>query len=136
MRFNFYSDGTVTDAESDAQKMVAFAKIIRATMFDNFGATMIYPTEAAFNDGDQAIFDQLFDAPIIFTHATGTCQMGTSAANGVVDGSLHVFGTQNLMVADISISPRPVDGNTAYSAYLIGMIAARECGSQTVPALP
>jgi len=61
-------------------------------------------------------------------HYTSTCQMGTSIENGVVDGNLHVFGVKDLMVADNSIYPLIETGNTAWTAYLAGIIAANILG--------
>jgi choline dehydrogenase len=49
--------------------------------------------------------------------------MGRNIEEGVVDGFLNVFGTENLKVADLSISPILPDGNTALAAQMIGLNA-------------
>jgi len=54
----------------------------------------------------------------------GTCAMGTSAANAVVDSAGNVFGVKNLVVADITISPITCRGNTQAIGFLIGNIIA------------
>lgn len=59
-------------------------------------------------------------------HWTGSCSMGTSISTAVVDSSGHVFGTKNLIVADITISPFNCLGNTQGIAYLIGNIIANK----------
>lgn len=53
-------------------------------------------------------------------HPTGTCRMGTSAANGVVDKNLKVFGVSKLRVCDASIMPSITTGNTQCPTYAIG----------------
>jgi len=54
---------------------------------------------------------------------------------GVVDGDLRVFGTENLLVADLSVAPTPPAGNTCWAAYMIGLQAASICGYQ-IPGCP
>ena len=44
---------------------------------------------------------------------------------GVVDRFGNVHGVENLIVADASIIPFTVDGNTSASAYLIGYTIAK-----------
>ena len=56
-------------------------------------------------------------------HPAGTCRMG-SGGDAVVDASLHVHGVAGLRVADNSIMPTPVSGNTQAAAYVIGAKAA------------
>ncbi len=56
----------------------------------------------------------------------GTCAMGTSASNAVVDSSGNVFGVKNLVVADITISPITCRGNTQAIGFLIGNIIANK----------
>jgi choline dehydrogenase len=48
-------------------------------------------------------------------HAVGTCSMGS-----VVDNHLRVIGVENLRVADISVIPRAMSGNTNAPAMAIG----------------
>lgn len=54
----------------------------------------------------------------------GTCRMASPSADGVVDGSLGVYGVENLKVADSSISPQNVAANTANTTFLVGEKAA------------
>ena len=56
-------------------------------------------------------------------HPAGSCRMG-SDRNAVVDARLRVHGTEGLRVADNSIMPSPVSGNTQAAAYVIGAKAA------------
>jgi choline dehydrogenase len=58
-------------------------------------------------------------------HYGGQCRMGRTIKEGVVDGFLNVFGTKNLKVADLSISPILPDGNTGIPAQMIGLNAVR-----------
>ena len=52
-------------------------------------------------------------------HPTGTCKMGADKT-AVVDASLRVHGIQGLRVADCSIMPEIVSGNTNAPAIMIG----------------
>jgi choline dehydrogenase len=52
-------------------------------------------------------------------HPTGTCKMG-SGPGAVVDHALQVHGIQRLRVADCSIMPEIVSGNTNAPAIMIG----------------
>lgn len=56
-------------------------------------------------------------------HPAGSCRMG-SGAHAVVDAALRVRGIEGLRVADNSIMPAPVSGNTQAAAYVIGAKAA------------
>ena len=56
-------------------------------------------------------------------HPAGTCRMG-GHGDCVVDASLRVRGIAGLRVADNSIMPTPVSGNTQAAAYVIGAKAA------------
>jgi len=47
---------------------------------------------------------------------------------GVVDSTGHVYGVQNLIVADDSIVPLNMDGTPMASAYLIAANIARMLG--------
>ena len=52
-------------------------------------------------------------------HPTGTCKMG-DGADAVVDARLRVHGVAGLRVADCSIRPEIVSGNTNAPAIMIG----------------
>jgi choline dehydrogenase len=54
-------------------------------------------------------------------HPIGTCSM---APDGVVDPQLRVHGLQGLRIADASIMPAPISGNTNAAAMMIGEKAA------------
>lgn len=65
---------------------------------------------------------------VVQAHPCGTCKMGDRLTQqGVVDGQLHVYGVQNLMVADNSIWPQIPNINTHAAAMLVGYKAADYC---------
>lgn len=54
-----------------------------------------------------------------YYHESCTCKMGTDEMS-VVDGTLSVYGIQNLSIADASAMPRVSTGNTMASTVIIG----------------
>jgi choline dehydrogenase len=56
-------------------------------------------------------------------HVAGTCRMG-SDEEAVTDTSLRVRGVMGLRVADLSIAPELINGNTGAAAMMIGERAA------------
>ncbi|TAL00306.1 MAG: glucose-methanol-choline oxidoreductase [Rhodospirillaceae bacterium] len=56
-------------------------------------------------------------------HAVATCRMGHDTA-AVVDGHLRVRGVEGLRVADCSVMPSPISGNTNGPAMALGWRAA------------
>ncbi|KAL7015011.1 hypothetical protein ACKWTF_016243 [Chironomus riparius] len=57
-------------------------------------------------------------------HASGTCKMGLSSNDSVVDNKLRVFGVKNLRVVDASVIPIIPSGNTQCPTYTIAEKAA------------
>ena len=135
IRFNLYSDGDLTDVSSDLSMSVAMLKTMRDSVTTNgMNGTVVYPPPEHFDSDDSLAFDSgaavNFSGTSVTNHYSGTCNMGTDISNGVVSGTdLHVFGVQNLMVADNSIFPFPASGNTCFQAYIAGIIAAKILGA-------
>ena len=59
-------------------------------------------------------------------HQQSSIPMGPYDRGGAVDYLGRVYGVSNLIVADCSIIPYTVDGNTQAPAYLIGYTIAKQ----------
>lgn len=74
---------------------------------------------------DDALIEQWIRDNLQTTwHSLGTAKMAPRDELGVVDADLNVYGTQGLKVADLSIPPGNIGGNTNNTALLIGEKAA------------
>jgi len=72
---------------------------------------------------DEALTEDLRERGVSNLHPVGTCRMGTGE-DAVVDPQLRVRGIKSLRVADASIMPQIVGGNTNAPSIMIGEKAA------------
>jgi choline dehydrogenase len=70
-----------------------------------------------------ALKEYVRDSAVTYWHQTCTAKMGRDRMS-VVDGSLRVYGIEGLRIADGSIMPRVVTGNTQAPCAIIGEQAA------------
>ena len=95
-------------------------RIATAPPLSHFGLTDRHPVDL---DDDDALDDLIRARADTVYHPVGTCRMG-SDADAVVDPTLAVNGLANLWVADASIMPRLIGGNTNAPSIMIGERAA------------
>ena len=122
--FNYFSD------PHDVQVMLAAMRksleIAQAWPGDGLGSLMIPPLlaekhgyDAADGPSDALLEDMARHYSLTVYHLVSTCRMGD-----VVDPSLKVMGVGGLRVADASIMPNIVSGNTNAASIMIGEKAA------------
>lgn len=132
--FNYYKD---TVEPTDMTRTLAMYKVM-ANIAQQYGTTMLYPPKAHYPapygtapDDSLLTQDALNVTLIAANHACGTCRMAPTAATGVVDGNLDVFGVKGLACCDNSVVPTITTGNTAYPAYVLGLQKAKIEGAAT-----
>ncbi|MEM8788460.1 MAG: GMC family oxidoreductase N-terminal domain-containing protein [Pseudomonadota bacterium] len=110
-------------APADRQVMVEAVKIARriarhAPLSDKIAEEFRPPAEVDLDD-DAGTLDWVRDNSVSIYHPTGTCRMGNERGS-VVDHRLKLHGIEGLRVADCSIMPEIVSGNTNAPAIMIG----------------
>ncbi|KAI4955362.1 hypothetical protein J4E91_001222 [Alternaria rosae] len=81
--------------------------------------------DLVYSKEDDAAIEQWLRENVNTTwHSLGTCKMAPKEKDGVVDASLNVHGVKGLKIADLSIPPENVGGNTNNTALVIGEKAA------------
>ena len=117
---NFLSD------ERDCQVLVGAVKkarqILGSPAFDDIRGVEMAPGPEVQTDGE--ILDYLRRTATTVYHPVGTCKMGTDDMSVVNPGSLKVYGVDKLRVADASIMPRLISGNTSAPSMMIAAKAA------------
>jgi choline dehydrogenase-like flavoprotein len=116
-------DPNLLKEDGDIQPLIRALKIARAAFaaapFARYRGTEVAP-------GPQVQTDEELDAYIRATgytvhHPVGTCRMGDPAdAASVVDPQLRVKGIAGLRVADASVMPSVIGGNTNAPCVMIG----------------
>lgn len=71
-------------------------------------------------EDDQAIERFLRESVGTAWNPLGTCKMAPVSQMGVVNETLSVHGVRRLKIADMSIAPKNVSGNTMSTALMIG----------------
>lgn len=92
-------------------------KILNAEAFDPFRGKERFPGAEVQSDEDIRAYLRASVQTIY--HPVGTCKMGSDDM-AVVDAALRVHGLTGLRVADASIMPRIINGNTNAAAIMIG----------------
>ncbi len=113
--------------ERDMDTLVAGARVVKRIMdqpsMKRFGGRSLYHGDLPDVGGDDAWRAMLRQYTNTVYHPVGTCRMG-SDAEAVVDSQLRVRGIEGLRVADASIMPTLIGGNTNATSIVIGEKAA------------
>src|SRR5258708_10794753 len=108
-------------AETDQQTIVAGLKMCRQLLAEpalaQFTESEYLPGAAVQSDAELLDFARRRGGTVF--HPTSTCKMGI-AAMAVVDPELRVRGVTGLRVADASVMPTVVSGNTNAATIMIG----------------
>jgi choline dehydrogenase-like flavoprotein len=111
---NFLSDRR--DVETLKRGVRAMYRILETRPITDYGGRDRYPIDLA----DDAALERLIRARAdTVYHPVGTCRMG-SDEDAVCDPRLKVKGVDGLYIADASIMPRLIGGNTNAPSIMIG----------------
>ncbi|MEO1114284.1 MAG: choline dehydrogenase [Pseudomonadota bacterium] len=110
---------TETDCRTIVDGVKIARKIARHAPLTSKIAEEFRPTATLDMDDYEGTLDWARQNSVSIYHPTGTCKMGTDAGS-VVDPQLKVHGIDGLRVADCSIMPEIVSGNTNAPAIMIG----------------
>ncbi len=121
-------DPRFLSAEADMEGMVAGIRMIRRIYAQDAlmqaGGKELRTDAFGPGDGDErAIREFVRDNADSIFHPVGTCKMGVDGL-AVVDPALRVRGVEGLRVADASVMPTLIGGNTNAPAIMIGEKAA------------
>lgn len=129
---HYYEDGSVPGRKSDILRAIDMYRMYANISIQYTGQLPLYPPPSHYPAAEYGAFGgtapdtsllelDARDVTLIAAyHLSGTARMGD-----VVDGNLDVIGINGLSVADMSIAPVIPDGNTAYAAFLIGLVKAK-----------
>ena len=115
IRFNFLSDALDRQTMTDGLRLIR--KVAEAAPMDPMRGEEVEPGNGATSDED--LLNHVRNTANTAFHPIGTCRMGPGQ-DCVVDNRLRVHGIAGLRVADASIMPTMVSGNTNAAAIMIG----------------
>ena len=92
-------------------------EVFNTTTMKNLGATEIQP--GSIFQTDNEIDEFIRNESLSVYHPIGTCKMG-NGTESVVDQDLRVKGIRGLRVADASIFPTIISGNTNATCNVVG----------------
>lgn len=110
---------TDTDCQTIVKGIQIARKIAQTDPLKSHITEEYAPGRAIAHDDEAGTLDWARQTAVTIYHPTGTCKMGTDPM-AVVDARLRVIGVDALRVADASIMPRIVSGNTNAPAIMIG----------------
>ena len=96
-------------------------EVSRASSFARYRAVEVQPGPEARDDA--ALIEYIRRAAVTVHHPCGSCRMGADD-RAVVDEQLRVRGVEALRVADASVFPRVVGGNTNAAVVMVAEKAA------------
>lgn len=120
IRFNFLSDPLDRRTMIDGFRLLR--RLVHTKALDGIRGAERSPGIGI--ESDDEILGWIRENAETAYHPIGTCRMGPSGRGTVVDDQLRVHGVQGLRVADASIMPTMVSGNTNAAAIMIGEKAA------------
>jgi len=110
----------------DVEEMLAAVKFLRQLARQPALAAVIeeelLPGPAV--QSDEQLIDDFRQRSGTVYHPSCTCRMGPDPSKAVVDARLRVYGTEGLRVADASVFPNLIAGNTNAPAIMVGWKAA------------
>jgi choline dehydrogenase len=120
-RIEFKFLETAHDIDAMLHGMRLARKIAAQPALEPYIAEEVQPGPAVASD--EALIEDLRNRGVSNLHPVGTCRMGRGG-DAVVDPRLRVHGVRGLRVADASIMPQVVGGNTNAPSIMIGEKAA------------
>jgi choline dehydrogenase len=118
-------DPALLSVDTDIEPLVRAIKLSRRILgspnFARYRATELAPGPDVQSDADIAAF--IRSTAYTVHHQVGTCRMGTGP-EAVVDSQLRLHGLAGLRIADASVIPTIVGGNTNAVVVMIAEKAA------------
>ncbi len=115
IKFNFLSKSSDRECLVDGVKLIR--KIMNSTQLQEYCGEELQPGSDFSTDDD--ILQFIRDKAETLYHPSGTCKMGNDKMS-VVDNKLKVRGINKLRIADASIMPTLISGNTNGVCMMIG----------------